>query len=83
MLLGASVAARYTTGMKQSSRFGLLALLVVILVVAAFLGGMATQHQLEKPLSRRRAVGPAGFLETMTLRDGTKWYRVADESPTE
>lgn len=56
-------------------QFTLRALLVLILVVAAFFGGMAVQRHLEAPLSRERLERPEGSLEIVTKRDGTTWFK--------
>jgi hypothetical protein len=60
-------------------QFTLRALLVTMLVVAAFFGGMAMQRELDKPRSRM-AIGAGSrrqmtWSETMVLRDGTVWHR--------
>src|ERR1700680_4604175 len=51
-------------------QFTLRALMVAVLVVAAFFGGMAAQHKID-----RQPV----YHETMTFRDGSNWVRVADQ----
>ena len=60
-------------------QFTLRALLVAMLVVAAFFGGMAVQRQLDKPVSRvMLGAGSSRHMtwgETMVLRDGTVWHR--------
>jgi hypothetical protein len=51
-------------------------LLVAMLVVGAFFGGVAWQRQADEPyivLERRHHI-----LEEITLRDGTIWVRVHD-----
>ena len=58
----------------------LRALLVAMLVVAAFFGGMAWQRQLDKPVSRStvrfpRPDEPDQYGEVMLMRDGTEWHR--------
>jgi hypothetical protein len=56
-------------------QFTLRALLVTMLVVGAFFGGMALQKQLDKPLSHRKVTWNDETSETMVLRDGTTWHR--------
>lgn len=62
-------------------QFTLRALLVAVLIVAAFFGGMAVQRRLDKPLSHKKVTvaGSGGKIgstsEMMVLRDGTKWHR--------
>lgn len=55
-------------------QFTLRSLLVTMLVVAAFLGGMVLQHQLEAPVSRTEPND--GTFHTLKLRDGSEWIRV-------
>jgi hypothetical protein len=61
------------------AQFTLRALLVAMLVVAAFFGGMAFQRQLYKPAERHKAgiVDDSGkrYIEIMVLQDGTRWTR--------
>ena len=60
-------------------QFSLKTLLWLMALVGAFLGGMAAQRQLEKPLSKKLwALGEGGRMqvtESMTMRDGTVWHR--------
>jgi ferric-dicitrate binding protein FerR (iron transport regulator) len=60
-------------------QFTLRALLIAVLVVAAFFGGMAVQRRLEQPVKRYRAgiVEDSGErrIEVLVLRDGTRWTR--------
>ena len=60
-------------------QFTLRALLVAMLVVGAFLGGMALQRQLDKPVKRYKAgiVDDSGerYIEVLVLQDGTRWSR--------
>jgi hypothetical protein len=56
--------------MSRRFQFSLRTLLVVVLVVAAFLGGMAAQQKID-----RQPV----YHETMIFRDGSTWVRVADQ----
>jgi hypothetical protein len=67
--------------------FTLRSLLVAMLVVATFFGGMAVQRQLNKPSPTRslwfdddRRVH---ITETMTMPDGTTWERqhLANDEP--
>ena len=55
-------------------QFTLRALLVAMLVMGAFFGGMALQHQLEAPVSRTEPND--GTFHTLRLRDGSEWIRV-------
>lgn len=57
-------------------QFTLRALLMAILVVAAFFGGMAVQRKLDEPISHHPAEG--GALEMKTMRDGSTWFRVRE-----
>ena len=62
-------------------QFTLRALLVAMLVVAAFFGGMALQRRLEQPARRYRGgiVDDSGeserWIEVLVLRDETRWTR--------
>ena len=56
-------------------QFTLRTLLVAMLVVGAFFGGMALQKQFDKPLFHRKVVWNHETWETMVLRDGTTWHR--------
>ncbi|HEX7448697.1 MAG TPA: hypothetical protein VF306_14190 [Pirellulales bacterium] len=79
--------------MSQGFQYSLRALLLFMLVVAAFFGGMAIQRQLDEPIlvqSRPtlRHSKETGFIyglrrETIRLRDGTKWERTTGEPVTE
>jgi hypothetical protein len=62
-------------------QFTLRALLVAILVVAAFFGGMAVQKRLDTPT----VIMNAGYLgdEIIEMRDGTHWQRLAGQPRTE
>jgi hypothetical protein len=66
-------------------QFTLRALLMAMLVVAAFFGGMAWQKRLDKPdsvLMRVRVSGgplPEGRGETIVLGDGTTWYQMPSD----
>jgi hypothetical protein len=51
-------------------QFTLRALLVAMLVIAAFFGGMAAQKQLDKPAIRAYDVGSVELI----LPDGTRWW---------
>lgn len=77
-------------------QFTLRALLVAVLVVAAFFGGMVVQRQIGKPEllsrtkgkraykmkgSKKKASQPIWF-ETIRLRDGTEWERIVDDVPS-
>ena len=65
-------------------QFTLRALLVAVLVVAAFFGGMALERKWDEPT---RIGGPASsnlnvmIPEVIELRDGTRWYRFEDSIP--
>jgi hypothetical protein len=56
-------------------QFTLKTLLVAMLVVAAFFGGMAWQRELSRPVSRTYEDLPTGGMETIVLSDGTKLHR--------
>ena len=71
--------------MTTRFQFSLRTLLVAMLVVAAFFGGLAVQRQLDKPFTviEKNGLGwhtriHGGCQETMTLRDGTVWTRYAE-----
>ena len=71
-------------------QFTLRALLVAMLVVAAFFGGMAVQKQLDDPKMVRAPLGgdpysDSGglYVETITLRDGSEFHRVVDPTVDE
>jgi hypothetical protein len=66
-------------------QFTLRALLVAMLVVAVFFGGMAVQRHLDKPVTVERKLKPSvgwptvwNWEETMVLPDGTTWQRQVD-----
>jgi len=73
--------------MPRRFQFSLKTLLVAMLVVAAFLGGMALQRRLDEPTIRlspfsTHSWGQTTFTEMMTMPDGTKWERpVVVKSP--
>jgi hypothetical protein len=54
-------------------------MLVVVLSVASFFGGMALQKQLDQPKARYRVDLPTspGAQEILVLPDGTVWTRPA------
>jgi hypothetical protein len=60
-------------------QFTLRALLVAMLVVAAFFGGMAVQRRADAPFMAAPspvATGSGGYIHmTLRLGDGTEWYR--------
>ena len=60
-------------------QFTLRALLVAMLVVGAFFGGMAWQRRLDQPVKRFSGgiVEDSGerWIEVLVLRDGTRWTR--------
>ena len=66
-------------------QFTLRALLVAILVVAAFFGGMAVQKRMNKAdsvIMRVRVGGgplPEGRGESIILGDGSSWYRMPSD----
>jgi hypothetical protein len=62
--------------MSRRFQFSLKTLLVAMLVVAAFFGGMVVQKRLDRPNSWviMRARMPSAP-ETIMLSDGTTWYR--------
>jgi hypothetical protein len=65
--------------MSRRFQFSLRDLLWLVFVIAGFLGGMAVQRRLDKPLERtRRPIGVRGDaeVEEMTLRDGTVWVHI-------
>ncbi|HVX12444.1 MAG TPA: hypothetical protein VHC22_14775 [Pirellulales bacterium] len=55
-------------------QFTLRALLLAMLVVGAFLGGMVLQHRLEAPVARTEP--DDGTFHTLKLRDGSEWIRL-------
>jgi hypothetical protein len=61
-------------------QFTLRALLVAMLVVAAFFGGMAVQRQLNRPVVQKLppfgSFGMPTGSETMTMPDGSQWLRI-------
>jgi hypothetical protein len=65
--------------MPRRFQFSLRALLVTMLVVAVFFGGMSVQRHLDEPLLRYTAGYVDGettrYVETITLSDGTEWSR--------
>ena len=81
--------------MMPRPQFTLRALLVLMLAVGCFFGGMAVQRQLDQPelISRTRGLklfkmkglkikeSQPTLHETIRLRDGSKWERVIDEKP--
>jgi hypothetical protein len=71
--------------MSRRFQFSLRALLVAIFGAACFFGGMAFQRELYKPTSHSTINLPTGAIETITLRDGTKWSRATGclADPTE
>ena len=54
-------------------------MLVAMLFVAAFFGGMAAQKQFDAPMPLGKDYGSRFRVETMKLRDGSQWIRVIDE----
>jgi len=56
--------------MSRRFQFSLRDLFWLVLVISAFLGGMAAQHKID-----RQPV----YHETMIFRDGSTWVRVADQ----
>ncbi|HET6880816.1 MAG TPA: hypothetical protein VFI31_11715 [Pirellulales bacterium] len=56
-------------------QFTLRALLVALFVVAAFVGGMAVQRQLDKPQRVPLGYGDAESIKAIRLGDGTTWIR--------
>lgn len=74
--------------MMPRPQFTLRALLVAMLVVAAFLGGMAVQRERDKSrvVKDRSKWGVGSMLnphwtETVTLQDGTQFSREWDGPP--
>lgn len=71
--------------MRRRFQFNLRALLVAMLVVAAFCGGMAVQKRLDwsnSVIIRLRVDGgplPEGRDETIILGDGTTWYQMPSD----
>jgi hypothetical protein len=65
-------------------QFSLRVLLVAILVVAAFFGGMAMQRGFDEPKKGGPGsrVVPRIPIETITLRDGSHWLRIEDDATT-
>jgi hypothetical protein len=61
-------------------QFTLRALLVVMLVVGAFFGGMALQRQLDAPvITTEPAAGHHNTcIQFLEMPDGTRWYRFAE-----
>ncbi|HEV3339265.1 MAG TPA: hypothetical protein VG125_02875 [Pirellulales bacterium] len=60
-------------------QFSLKTMLWLMVVMAAFVGGMAMQRQLDKPVDRTRFCAYGEF-ESMTLRDGSTWWRLPADS---
>jgi hypothetical protein len=61
-------------------QFSLKTLLWLMLVVAAFLGGMVLQRKLDEPVYISKPTKQSLRLivpEVIELRDGTRWYRFA------
>jgi hypothetical protein len=66
-------------------QFTLRTLLVAMLVVGAFLGGMALQSRLDAPvMTTGQIIDPSERtqIQSIQLRDETRWYRSVKE-PTE
>jgi hypothetical protein len=66
--------------MSRRFQFSLRALLVVMLVAAAFFAGMVVQRRLVTPLSilRPSVLGnneSNGNIEILEMPDGTRWFR--------
>ena len=71
---------RYNRAMARRIQFSLRELLLAMLVVAAFFGGMAVQPRLDEPTRRldyfgSHSWGQTTFTETVTTPDGTEWER--------
>ena len=67
--------------MSRRFQFSLKTLLVAILAVACFFGGMSLQGFLARPISRHHyELGENGAIkiEWTVMRDGTRWYKMAD-----
>jgi hypothetical protein len=65
-------------------QFTIRTLLWLTLVVAAFLGGMAVQRQIDKPLAVHSFFDPeGGEHQVMEMRDGTEWLRTVHSSVEE
>ena len=65
-------------------QFTLRALLVAMLVVAAFFGGMAAQSRLTEPttlLSIEADGRGESFIDVIRLRDGSVWERLWRRQP--
>ncbi len=58
-------------------QFTLRALLVAMLVVGAFFGGMAVQRRLDESASRIHLRSEHGDVDVMVLRDGSEWIMQA------
>lgn len=71
--------------MSRRFQFSLKTMLVVMLVVAAFFGGVAFQRYLYQPISVVQTLNGNGVLtevtETIELGDGTKWHRHLELPP--
>jgi hypothetical protein len=61
-------------------QFTLRTLLTAMLVVAAFLGGMALQKRLDRPTYERpgKMMPNTIYIETMVIPDGSRWTRGID-----
>jgi hypothetical protein len=66
---------------RRRFQFSLKALLFAMIVVSAFLGGMALQKRLDKPTYERQFI-PADVggvhVDVLTMPDGTRWMRGVD-----
>ncbi|HVX12005.1 MAG TPA: hypothetical protein VHC22_12550 [Pirellulales bacterium] len=62
-------------------QFSLKTLLWLMMVVGAFLGGMALQRQLDKPLRISKFSDPeGGEHEVMVTRDKSMWLKYGTEN---
>jgi hypothetical protein len=65
-------------------QFSLKTLLWLMVVVAAFCGGMGLQKQLDRPASKIHLPSAYGDVGVMVLRDGSEWVmRVPPSSGTQ
>ena len=76
---GIVVRRAILTPMSRRFQFSLRGLLVAMLVVASFFGGMSLQGFLARPIARHHyELGLDGEIKIdwTEMRDGTRWYKV-------
>ncbi|HVX12413.1 MAG TPA: hypothetical protein VHC22_14620 [Pirellulales bacterium] len=78
-----SNGALKSSRLMQRPQFTIRTLLVGMLVVAVFFGGMAVQRMLARPVGRHHQSLGGGNgrieIEWTEMRDGTKWYKMAPD----